>query len=192
MRLKPSIRVRKVASVFSTLPDVLRNACVQTDYKGSDAGKVGLKIVLCKVSPGTSFYNIINIHFYADILPYNDQKSRNNNYYEMPVDCFSIAEFMHVRKNVVTAHHRGPTGLSVVYLHVVLSADINECSVPSLNSCDLVNGYCLNGFGDYDCRCKVGYERNGWTCVGKIDTIVHQHKALVVPRSTFHVLRSTQ
>ena len=192
MRLKPSIRVPKVASVFSTLQDVLRNAIVQTDFKGNDAGKVGLKIVLCKVSPVTSFYNIIIIHFSADIFPYNDQKWRNNNYYEMSVDCFSIAEFMHVRKHVVTAHHRGPPGLSVVYLHVVLSADINECSVPSLNSCDLVNGYCLNGFGDYACRCNVGYEPNGWTCAGKIETIVHQHKALVVPRSTFHVLRSTQ
>ena len=33
--------VPKLASVFSTLPDTLRNACVQTDYRGSDAGKVG-------------------------------------------------------------------------------------------------------------------------------------------------------
>ena len=42
MRLEQSTRVPKLAGVFSTLQDVLRNANVHTDCKGNDAGKVRL------------------------------------------------------------------------------------------------------------------------------------------------------
>ncbi|KAH9505774.1 hypothetical protein Btru_055751, partial [Bulinus truncatus] len=38
--------------------------------------------------------------------------------------------------------------------------DINECSDPTLNSCNLLIEDCVNNKGSYACNCKSGYKRN--------------------------------
>ena len=53
-------------------------------------------------------------------------------------------------------------------LSCYVSVDVDECSDPSLNSCDLVNGQCINAYGFYTCHCNTGYEGVRGICVGKI------------------------
>lgn len=45
--------------------------------------------------------------------------------------------------------------------------DINECDVPTLNSCD-ENADCFNFIGGFNCSCKESYFGDGFTCLRKL------------------------
>ena len=53
---------------------------------------------------------------------------------------------------------------------LIFVSDIPECSVPSLNTCDMYHGYCAEApSGGYSCNCHPGYTKlPNNTCVGKI------------------------
>ncbi|KAH7842593.1 hypothetical protein Vadar_007071 [Vaccinium darrowii] len=39
--------------------------------------------------------------------------------------------------------------------------DIDECEIPDLNDCDIVNGKCINTPGSYNCSCNPHYDGDG-------------------------------
>lgn len=49
----------------------------------------------------------------------------------------------------------------------LLFADVDECTRPELNECDL-NAMCTNTEGSYVCRCKKNFEGDGRNCTGTI------------------------
>ena len=51
--------------------------------------------------------------------------------------------------------------------HFACCADVDECSEPTLNACDITQN-CINTFGSYICICKDGYTSNGLICEGMI------------------------
>ena len=45
--------------------------------------------------------------------------------------------------------------------------DIDECKDNLTNTCDKVNGECINLEGDYRCECNSGWTGNGTYCTGE-------------------------
>ena len=45
-------------------------------------------------------------------------------------------------------------------------SDIDECSEPTSNVCDL-NATCINTNASYNCTCNIGFTGNGKECSGK-------------------------
>ena len=68
-----------------------------------------------------------------------------------------------------------------------VSVDVDECSDPSLNSCDLVNGQCINVYGFYTCHCNTGYEGVRGICVGKI-TMHYIHVCVCSAACNFNIV----
>ena len=56
--------------------------------------------------------------------------------------------------------------------HIACYADVDECSDPSLNTCDITQD-CINTIGSYTCVCKDGYTFNGQICEGMIWSKMH-------------------
>ena len=53
-----------------------------------------------------------------------------------------------------------------ISLHLLLYADIDECSSADLNTCDTENGTCVNTVGSYTCECNNGFTGDGSACTG--------------------------
>ena len=52
-------------------------------------------------------------------------------------------------------------------IHSNLYADVNECSVMTLNDCD-INATCADTIGGFFCACDIGYTGNGTYCEGSM------------------------
>ena len=50
--------------------------------------------------------------------------------------------------------------------------DIDECSSSDGNKCPK-NTTCINNHGSYECRCKKGFDRDGFNCQGIKCHLVH-------------------
>lgn len=48
--------------------------------------------------------------------------------------------------------------------YLILISDVDECKKGS-NRCD-ANALCMNTNGGYTCECKVGFQGDGFHCVG--------------------------
>ena len=71
---------------------------------------------------------------------------------------FSGSLFRPVLSNSITKP------VSVISYH--FNSDIDECQ-PSKNNCHF-DAECVNTEGSYECRCRPGYQGNGFTCVCKL------------------------
>lgn len=54
-----------------------------------------------------------------------------------------------------------------INLDMLLSADIDECSIDFVNTCD-ENALCYNVIGSFQCQCNHGYRGDGRTCTRKL------------------------
>ena len=57
-------------------------------------------------------------------------------------------------------------------MNYVLSIDIDECSSFDENKC-LKYATCINNHGSYECRCKKGFDGDGFKCLGIKCRLVH-------------------
>ena len=57
-------------------------------------------------------------------------------------------------------------------MNYVLSVDIDECSSSDENICSN-NATCINNNGSYECRCKEGFDGDGFNCQGIKCHLVH-------------------
>ena len=67
------------------------------------------------------------------------------------------------------------------YLLVPVRTDINECSSPDLNNCQML---CNNTVGSYSCGCNTGYALNAdqTTCSGITPhTVLLEHPHIAIP-----------
>ena len=57
-------------------------------------------------------------------------------------------------------------------MNYILSIDFDECSSSDENKC-LKYATCINTHGSYECRCKKGFDGDGFNCQGIKCHLVH-------------------
>ena len=57
-------------------------------------------------------------------------------------------------------------------VNYVLSIDIDECSSSDESKCSK-NATCINNHGSYKCRCRKGFDGDGFNCQGIECHLVH-------------------